>query len=325
LVGLQQYRDICDKCGAKRIDKQIGLEPTVAAYVDKLVEVFREVRRVLVPTGCTFLVIGDSYIGGGGFSANAPSTEETKSGQYGSLGALKAGGIKPYGDLKPKDLAGVPWSVALALRADGWYLRSDIIWAKRNPLPESCKDRPTRSHEHVFLLAKSAKYYYDAAAISEPTTDDEYRIRGKVRPDTSIYSAPCPDGPQRIALNLTRQFGARPTRNKRDVWPITAQGFSDGNHFAVFPEALVEPCIKAGCPPGGTVLDPFAGSGTVGIVSKRFGCKAVLIELSEQFCSIARKRLRQGSLEFLYERPEISLVLENVTPTQETMAELWEN
>lgn len=169
---------------------QIGLEATVEEYVAELVAVFREVWRVLTDDGTLWLNLGDSYAGGGGFSANAPSTASSKSGKYGTLGALKAGGIKPDGVVKPKDLIGIPWRVAFALQADGWWLRKDNIWHKANPMPESVTDRTTSAHEYVFHLSKSARYYYDAAAIAEPATQHDQGTLGnhdgqKMPPETT--------------------------------------------------------------------------------------------------------------------------------------------
>jgi len=209
----------------------------------------------------------------------------------------KAGGGSNFswslpGGLKPKDLCGIPWRVAFALQADGWWLRSDIAYVKPNPMPESVRDRPTSAHEHVFLLAKRARYYYDADAIREPHTalgrppgnksrfyydrDPQHNGRLKQRPDKSQSFHPL-------------------GRNKRDVWTISPQPFP-GAHFAVFPEALVEPCVLAGCPESGMVLDPFAGSGTVGVVCKRLGRQFIGIELNAEYAAMARKRINGTEL-----------------------------
>jgi DNA modification methylase len=267
-VGLQQFHGTCRKCGARRIDSQIGLELTPEAYVDRLVDVFREVKRVLRDDGTLWLNLGDSFAGGGNNRG---------------------------GNLKPKDLCGIPWRTAFALQESGWWLRSDIIWAKPNPMPESVTDRPTKAHEYMFLLAKSERYYYDADAISEPTTDEAYRTRGQIRPPTSIYAAQCPDGPQRTGLNLVNQVGGRLTRNKRDVWTVTSDPFPEA-HFATFPPALILPCVLAGCPAGGTVLDPFSGAGTTALVAKEQGRRAIGIELNPDYVSMIARRLRQDNL-----------------------------
>jgi DNA modification methylase len=283
------------------VEGQVGLERTPEEYVARLVEVFREVRRVLRDDGTLFLNLGDSYASGKGTCYNPGGGES-------SLGKeRKAEGVHPLdrgnkstlavSGLKPKDLVGIPWRVAFALQADGWYLRSDIIWAKPNPMPESVTDRPTKAHEYIFLLAKSERYYYDADAISEPTTDKEYRTRGKVRPPTSVYAAQCPDGPQRTGLNLVNQVGGRLTRNKRDVWTVTSDPFPEA-HFATFPPDLVRPCILAGCPHGGVVLDCFAGSGTTLQVAKESQCGAIGIELNQEYCGLITDRLQQSVFEF---------------------------
>ena len=211
------------------VEGQIGLEPTPEEYVARMVEVFREVRRVLRDDGTLWLNLGDSYAGGGGFAPNAPSTATSISGRYGTTGALISyGGIRPQGSIKPKDLVGIPWRVAFALQADGWYLRSDIIWHKPNPMPESVRDRPTKAHEHMFLLTKSRRYYYDADAVREPcATTDRERGNG--------------NGPYRADHFNHNPLG----RNRRDVWTIPTRPYK-GAHFATFPPALVEPCIKAG-------------------------------------------------------------------------------
>jgi len=319
-----QFRDICGKCGAIRIDNQIGLEKTPKEYVAKLVEIFREVRRVLKREGTVWLNLGDSYCGSGEKSTNTGLVEGTlQANREYAFRAPRAEG------LKPKDLVGIPWRVAFALQADGWWLRQDIIWHKPNPMPESVTDRCTKNHEYVFLLAKSRKYYFDAEAIKEKSIWFDG--------DTSM-------------------------RNKRSVWTIATTPFSE-DHFAVYPEALVEPMIKAGtsekgvCPDCGnawkrvmeqgnviqktssqkikelaeknpvrhgtyasgeyagilvhsyktlgwqptckcnkppvpaTVLDIFCGSGTTGVVAKRLGRNFIGIELNPQYCKLAEERI----------------------------------
>jgi DNA modification methylase len=236
---------------------QIGLESSPDEYVAKLVEVFREVKRVLRDDGTLWLNIGDSYNGSGGQGSkpNIMSKEAAK-GRGGK--PIKVDGIKP------KDLIGVPWMLAFALRKDGWYLRQDIIWHKPNPMPESVTDRCTKAHEYVFLFSKSAQYYYNNEAIQEP------------------------------ALCTTYKSVGRETRNKRSVWSVQPHAY-EGAHFATFPPDLIEPCILAGCPEGGTVLDPFGGSGTTGLVAQRFDRVATLCELNVQYAALAEKRIRDDS------------------------------
>lgn len=290
---------------------QIGLEATPDAYVDELVSVFREVRRVLADDGTLWLNLGDSYAGGGGFSAGAPSSAVSKSGKYGNRGALKAGGIRPQGTIKAKDLIGIPWRVAFALQADGWWLRSDIIWHKPNPMPESVTDRPTSAHEHLFLLAKSERYYYDAAAIreaeSEPNWDNGTRVFGGVNKHganpvtgkrlTGRLAGPRKRGvpPRYHQYPACDQSGLDEVdrgggRNARNVWTVATRPFPEA-HFATFPPDLVEPCIKAGCPISGTVLDPFAGAGTTGLVADRLQRDAILIDLNPKYIVMAENRI----------------------------------
>jgi DNA modification methylase len=235
-------------------DGQIGLEPTPRDYVAQMAGVFGDVWRVLREDATCWLNLGDSFCGGGGFSADAPSTATSKSGKYGSSGALMKGTIRPQGTLKPKDLIGIPWRVAFALQDAGWYLRSDIIWAKGNPMPESVTDRPTKAHEYLFLLAKAERYWYDADAIREPHTDAAvvngvYRRSGGVSaaeyiPNNQAWNKA--DG-SAGGLKMTSRDYNPAGRNKRSVWTINTQPYA-GAHFAVFPEKLIEPCILAGCP-----------------------------------------------------------------------------
>jgi DNA modification methylase len=265
-------------------DGQIGLEPTPDEFVTKLVEVFREVRRVLRDDGTLWLNLGDSYAGGGGFSPNSPSNIA------GSKQTTHAGSIKgaigvPTG-LKPKDLIGIPWRVAFALQADGWYLRQDIIWHKPNPMPESVTDRCTKAHEYIFLLSKSQRYYFDADAIKEPSIDPEshkgMRARSKDKREGNILFA------TKVGNNAEGKVYA--TRNRRSVWTVTTKPFK-GAHFATFPPDLIEPCVKAGCPEGGTVLDPFGGSGTTGLVAQTWSRKFILCELNPEYAQMAQNRI----------------------------------
>lgn len=259
---------------------QLGLEETPEAYVENMVKVFREVWRVLADDGTLWLNLGDSY-NGSGKGANAD-------GSAGKAGAINAGSkgtqlgtfIKSdVAGLKPKDLVGIPWRVAFALQADGWYLRQDIIWAKPNVMPESVRDRCTKSHEYVFLLSKSPKYYYDSEAVKEPATGRETFRRSHER---LVKSGRNDAGKHNDTPALTR--------NRRDVWFIATARFK-GAHFAVMPEALVEPCVLAGSQEGDTVLDPFTGSGTVAVVANRLGRNFVGTELNPDYAEIAKKRI----------------------------------
>jgi DNA modification methylase len=290
-----QYRDTCGKCGAHRIDAQLGLERTPEEYVTNMVAVFREVRRVLRDDGTLWLNLGDSYASSGqegitfvpGQSTLACASDGTKTVRQVKGRAPTAPG------LKPKDLVGIPWAVAFALRADGWWLRSDIVWSKPNPMPESVTDRPTKAHEYVFLLTKSERYFYDADAIREEAESDHPSGNGFVRDARlSFVNA---DGSARGNPEQWTDVGGK--RNRRSVWTIATQPYS-GAHFATFPEALVEPCILAGTGERGAcatrpcvVLDPFFGSGTVGVVALKRGREAWGIELNPKYAQLARERI----------------------------------
>jgi DNA modification methylase len=263
---------------------QIGLEQTPDQYVAQLVEVFREVRRVLRDDGTIWVNLGDSYGRIGGKDGTGSSDGATGRGDNARRNI-------PIGAIKEKDLIGIPWRVAFALQADGWYLRSDIIWAKPNPMPESVTDRPTKGHEYLFLLAKAPRYYYDAAAIAEESSDESGWAKQRARGiDTWTYGTAA--GGTRV--NNTNGIGGTAgqvgTRNRRTVWTITTQPFPEA-HFATFPEALVEPCIKAGSPVGGLVLDPFSGSGTTGVVALKQGRSYVGMELNPEYVQMSRRRI----------------------------------
>lgn len=269
---------------------QIGLEKTPDEYVAELVKVFREVRRVLRDDGTLWLNLGDSYAGSNkGVMADGSIVGGSK--QKTSAGTM-TGSISKVGKLeglKPKDLIGIPWRVAFALQADGWYLRQDIIWNKPNPMPESVTDRCTKAHEYIFLLSKSARYYFDSKAVAEPLaagSDVEYRQ--KLRQGKSY------DAKEPYQKNFPASFNLK-TRNRRSVWTVATQPYS-GAHFATFPPELIKPCIQAGCPSGGVVLDPFAGSGTTLQVARASGCDGIGIELNSEYCQLIKKRLRQGVL-----------------------------
>ena len=260
------------------VDGQIGLEDTPDAFVGRLVEVFREVRRVLRDDGTLWLNLGDSY------AANrAYQVEQTKGGPKHGVAQAVSGRSQQASDygLKPKDLIGVPWRVAFALQADGWYLRQDIIWHKPNPMPESVTDRCTKAHEYIFLLSKGPRYYFDAEAIKEPAVQ-----AGRVRSDRM--------GGNKYVEGVKHSDGSvftgSETRNRRSVWTVTTKPFK-GAHFATFPPDLIEPCVLAGAPIGGTVLDPFFGAGTTGLVAQKHGRRCVGIELNPEYVEIAKARL----------------------------------
>lgn len=281
-------------------DGQIGLEATPDEYVAELVEVFRGVRDALSDDGTLWLNLGDSYAGSNkGVMADGSVVGGAK--QRTSKGTMQGQipSAAQFDGLKPKDLIGIPWRVAFALQADGWWLRQDIIWAKPNPMPESVTDRCTKAHEYLFLLTKSARYYYDHDAISETavTVGDKRHLR------TDRYKedgGPREDGGTRLRTGKPQAEN----RNKRSVWTITTKPFA-GAHFAVMPEALVDPCILAGSKMGDTVLDPFAGSGTVGVVAKRHARNFVGCELNPEYADIARARIA-GQHESLFSTLEAS-------------------
>lgn len=277
------------------VDGQIGVEETPEQYIEKLVSVFREVRRVLKNDGTLWVNIGDSYAGGGGFCETAPSSKTSKSGKYGNTGALIRGGIKPAGDVKQKDLIGIPWMLAFALRADGWYLRQDIIWAKPNPMPESVTDRCTKSHEYIFLFSKSPRYYFDHKAIMEPVAENTVK-RMSQDVENQIGSTRVPG---KTNGNM-KAVGSNERRNKRDVWTVTTKPFKEA-HFATFPEDLIEPCILAGCPVNGVVLDPFMGSGTTALTATRLKRLYVGFDLSAEYCAIANKRLERAKAQVAFD------------------------
>lgn len=288
---------------------QLGLERTPDEYVAKMVEVFREVRRVMKEDGVLWLNVGDSYATGG-HGGHQASTK-------GALPISFHGHRPRHGDriprhvppngLKPKDLVGVPWMLAFALRADGWYLRRDIIWSKPNGMPESVTDRPTSSHEYIFILSKSERYFYDAEAIKEPatylgpngkqhspyaqgfqrrTTEEEQERRSK-KQDSGYrrYAGFNRRWAENEAVGLSPLF-----RNKRSVWTVATEPFPEA-HFATFPQALIEPCILAGSRPGDIVLDPFMGAGTVGLVAARYNRKFLGIELNPAYVKMAEARI----------------------------------
>jgi len=336
----------------------LGLEPTPQLYVDHVVAVFREVRRVLAKDGTLWLNMGDCYVSSAPGSSDRDAeaaagrkqargyrgdrlangrgdspavlrkkTRATRDGSHAgkhtamaALGPMEQPNRAPVPGLKQKDLVGMPWRVAFALQADGWWLRSEIIWAKPNPMPESAKDRPTRSHEQVFMLSKRARYFYDYAGSAEPTTGGahsrgragepfdhtpsgwdigasrshrqkigRYRSGNKARKFRADHGGVSEDL-QRGHQGMSVPWDDNGQRNRRTVWTIPTQPFAEA-HFATFPEALAEPCIRAGSAPGDLVLDPFGGAGTTGVVALRLGRRCTLIELSSSSVDIARRRI----------------------------------
>jgi DNA modification methylase len=261
-------------------DGQIGLEAAPDEYVSRLVDVFHEVRRVLRDDGTIWLNIGDSY-NADGRKGRAHMGEGKNSGYSAWVNKTMEG-------TKPKDLLGIPWLTAFALRAVGWYLRSDIIWAKPNPMPESVTDRPTKAHEYLFLLSKSARYFYDADAVREDASEVGIARGGRAR-ITPAHSPPGTQPNRRSTSNGDADWLSA-GRNKRTVWTVATQPFP-GAHFAVFPPKLIEPCVLAGSAPGDTVLDPFCGSGTTGLVALRHGRSFVGIELNPEYVELARRRI----------------------------------
>jgi DNA modification methylase len=259
---------------------QIGLESTLTEYLDTMVAVCRDLRRVLKPSGTFWLNVGDSYAGSSpGYQANAPSNL-AGSKQSTNRGALSDKPIQRMSDgLKPKDLVMVPNRLAIRLQEDGWYVRSEIIWAKPNPMPESVTDRPTSSHEKIWLLTKAERYWYDADTIRE-SDSGKPSGNGFVRDERLTYAG----------RGDPEQWLPGGGRNSRNVWTIASQPYAEA-HFATFPPELAERCIKAGCPTGGAVLDPFGGAGTTGLVADRLGRDATLIELNPNYVSLIKNRI----------------------------------
>lgn len=272
-------------------DGQIGLEETPAEFVAAMVEVFALVRELLADDGVLWLNLGDSYAGSRGNGSVSQTFGQSKFKKFKSPSSDVAG-------CKPKDLIGIPWMVAFALRADGWYLRQDIIWHKPNPMPESVTDRCTKSHEYIFLLSKSARYYFDSAAIAEPLTESS-----RIRNQSGWNGNEERDYVSGKQNNMSKYLGSEKAkeateRNKRSVWTVPTTPYS-GAHFATFPPALIEPCILAGSRVGDTVLDPFFGSGTTGQVSQALGRKWIGCELNPAYGELQQVRTAQQGMEFV--------------------------
>jgi DNA modification methylase len=262
-------------------DNQIGMEETPEAFIANMVEVFREVKRALRPDGTLWLNLGDTYSAGG--LGHGSGKQTTNHGSCNGSHIEKAR-VAPVG-YKRKELIGIPWRVALALQADGWYLRQDIIWHKPNPMPESVTDRCTKAHEYIFLMSKSERYFYDHEAIKECASRDWSSCGGSILNETEWHKGA-------YGENRKRYKPASDTkkRNKRSVWTVNTKPFKHA-HFATFPPKLIEPCILAGCPKGGTVLDPFFGSGTTGFVAVENNRHYIGFELNSDYIEIAKRRI----------------------------------
>ena len=354
-VGDAIYKSVCPICGAIRVDKQIGLEDTPPQYIERLVSLFREIRRVLKKDGTLWVNLGDSYAGSGkGRNKDGSHSEGGK--QDTNRGSCD-GVVLPKlnsADYKPKDLIGIPWAFAFAMRADGWYLRQDIIWAKPNPMPESVTDRCTKSHEYIFLFSKSEKYYFDHEAIQEEAVtqldsrigrreeyngmrdgsegngqrafvslkmgkpmgghkygdsdDPHYATKSgndwtpqmrwgsgtkKERTHDQNYSQDENGGHRDNSGGFDCEMSIKDgvvVRNKRDVWTVNVRPNKEA-HFATYPEQLIVPCVLAGCPEKGVVLDPFMGSGTTGIVARKLGRNFIGCELNPEYQKMAERRI----------------------------------
>ena len=281
------------------VDGQIGLEETPEQFIARLVEVFREVRRVLADDGTLWVNIGDSYASRGGQGAQSGNA-----GRHGLRSCRRAS----MDGVKEKDLHGIPWMLAFALRADGWYLRQDIVWHKPNPMPESVRDRCTKAHEYVFLLSKSPRYFFDADAVTEPCSPNTHarlsqnvqaqigsaRANGGTRADRPMKAVGRkfdPGAGNKNNASFDAAVAIMPERrNKRSVWTVAPRPYS-GAHFAVYPPELIEPCVLAGCPVGGMVLDVFGGSGTTAGVALANGRNAILLELNPEYAALVPQRV----------------------------------
>lgn len=287
------------------VSGQIGLEPTPQEYVSRMVDVLREVRRVLRDDGTLWLNLGDTYSSGTGWTDDDDKRLRERFGK--ETGEHKPGRGQNIpsrsGCLPPKNLVGIPWRVALALQEDGWYLRQDIIWHKPNPMPESVTDRCTKAHEYIFLMAKSERYYYDQGAVKEGCASGPSDIKKMVEKKNRIDAKHFHQDPGAMAaanprtnVGNKRAVGSPDGRNRRSVWTVATHSFA-GAHFATFPPDLIKPCILAGCPEGGIVLDPFFGSGTTGVVATQLGREYLGIELNPDYVAMANRRIiEEGDL-----------------------------
>ena len=279
------------------VDGQIGIETSPDEYIAKLTAVFDEVYRVLKPQGTLWVNISDSYAGSGKGPMSAKLAGNGKNSKLYQKDSAIYVVPKKWNGIQPKDMIGIPWMLAFSLRSRGWYLRSDIIWHKTNCLPESVKDRPTKCYEHIFLLSKEPNYYFDYKAIREPLKEVSKERYKRGRSDHTKYAG------QKIQhkgidtacdnfLFLDQEY-----RRKRDVWEVSTNNYKADEHFAMFPEKLIEPCVLAGSEKGGIVLDPFFGSGTTGAVAKRLSRNYIGIDLNPKFCEIAKKRIEKVKAE----------------------------
>ena len=294
---------------------QLGLEKTPNEYIERMIQVFREARRVLRKDGTLWVNIGDSYATAGGTRTEQQATAKSglQGGKGSQIAALRQRSLPNTDGIKAKDMVGIPWLLAFALRADGWYLRQDIIWSKPNPMPESVNDRCTKSHEYIFLFSRSPTYYFDQKAISEPCSPNtnarlsqdvekqigSARAAGGAKLNGNMKAVPGKlrklnnDGMAKNNSSFAESVVLlTDRRNKRSVWEVVTEGFSEA-HFATFPQKLITDCIKAGCPPGGTVLDPFMGAGTTALVARKLDRHFIGFELNPAYIEMANNRLKK--------------------------------
>lgn len=278
------------------VDGQLGIETSPDEYIANLTTVFDEVYRVLKPQGTLWLNIADSYAGSGKGPMNAKLAGNGKNSKLYQKNSAIYVVPKTWNGIKKKDMIGIPWMLAFSLRSRGWYLRSDIIWHKTNCLPESVKDRPTKCYEHIFLLSKEPHYFFDYKAIREPLKEVSKERYKRGRSDHTKYAGTKMqhriDRGQENFLYLDQEY-----RRKRDVWEVSTNNYKADEHFAMYPEKLIEPCILAGSEKDGIVIDPFFGSGTTGAVAKRLGRSYIGIDLNPKFCEIARQRIEKVKAE----------------------------